>query len=61
MFSFSWSEWALLCNAALLGIVCVTPYTLELSRDALKADLVLHIIGDSIAKAMRAAEARVQG
>src|SRR5690348_11231643 len=36
MFSFSWSEWALLCSAALLGIVCVTPYTLELSRDALK-------------------------
>ncbi|GCE19956.1 CPBP family glutamic-type intramembrane protease [Dictyobacter kobayashii] len=36
MFSFSWSEYALLCGAALLGIVCVTPYTLELSRDALK-------------------------
>jgi len=36
MFSFSWSECALLCGAALLGIVCVTPYTLELSRDALK-------------------------
>lgn len=36
MFSFSWSEWALLCGAALLGIVCVTPYTMELSRDVLK-------------------------
>ncbi|MBV9709757.1 MAG: CPBP family intramembrane metalloprotease [Ktedonobacteraceae bacterium] len=36
MFSFSWSEFALLCGAALLGIVCVMPYTLELSRDALK-------------------------
>jgi hypothetical protein len=36
MFSFSWSEFALLCGAALLGIVCVTPYTLELSRDTLK-------------------------
>src|SRR5579885_3207875 len=35
MFGFSWSEFALLCSAALLGIVCVTPYTLELSRDAL--------------------------
>jgi hypothetical protein len=36
MFDFSWSECALLCGAALLGIVCVTPYTLELSHDALK-------------------------
>jgi hypothetical protein len=36
MFGFSWSEFALLCGAALLGIVCVMPYTLELSRDALK-------------------------
>lgn len=36
MFSFSWSEYILLCAAALLGIVCVTPYTMELSRDALK-------------------------
>lgn len=33
---FSWSEGAILCGAALLGIVCVTPYTLELSRDMLK-------------------------
>jgi membrane protease YdiL (CAAX protease family) len=36
MFGFSWTEWALLCGAALLGIVCVTPYTLELSHDAFK-------------------------
>lgn len=35
MFSFSWSEYALLCGAALFGVVCVTPYTLELGRDAL--------------------------
>jgi membrane protease YdiL (CAAX protease family) len=36
MFVFSWSEYIILCGAAVLGIVCVTPYTLELSRDALK-------------------------
>jgi len=36
MFGFSWSEFAILCGAALLGIVCVTPYILELSHDALK-------------------------
>src|SRR6266700_5443515 len=43
MFGFSWSEFALLCGAALLGIVCVTPYTLELSRDALnKAQERMH-------------------
>ena len=36
MFGFPWSEFALLCGAALLGIVCIMPYTLELSRDALK-------------------------
>ncbi|HEY0754952.1 MAG TPA: CPBP family glutamic-type intramembrane protease [Ktedonobacteraceae bacterium] len=35
MFAFFWPEFALLWGAALLGIVCVTPYTLELSRDAL--------------------------
>lgn len=34
MFVFSWPEFAILCGAALLGIVCVMPYTLELSRDA---------------------------
>ncbi len=34
MFVFSWPELAILCGAALLGIVCVTPYTLELGRDA---------------------------
>jgi len=33
---FSWPEFVILCGAALLGIVCVTPYTLELTRDALK-------------------------
>jgi len=36
MFIFSWSEFAILYGAALLGVVCVTPYTLELGRDALK-------------------------
>lgn len=36
MFIFSWPEFAILCGAALLGVVCVTPYTLELTRDALK-------------------------
>ncbi len=36
MFNFSWSEFALLCGAALLSIICIMPYTLELSRDALK-------------------------
>lgn len=36
MFPFSWSEYLILCSAALLGIVCVTPYTLDLSRDVLK-------------------------
>jgi hypothetical protein len=35
MFDFSWPEFAILCGAALLGIACVMPYTLELSRDAL--------------------------
>lgn len=36
MFEFFWSEFAILCGAALLGVVCITPYTLELSRDMLK-------------------------
>lgn len=36
MFLFSWSEYVILCGAALLGIVCLTPYTLELGRDSLK-------------------------
>ncbi len=36
MFIFSWSEFAILYGAALFGVVCVTPYTLELGRDALK-------------------------
>lgn len=43
MLVFSWPEFALLCGAALLGIVCVTPYTLELSRDAIeKAQARVH-------------------
>lgn len=32
---FSWSEFAILYGAALFGVACVTPYTLELGRDAL--------------------------
>jgi hypothetical protein len=36
MFIFPWSEFAILYGAALFGVVCVTPYTLELGRDALK-------------------------
>jgi membrane protease YdiL (CAAX protease family) len=32
---FSWSEFAILYGAALFGVICVTPYTLELGRDAL--------------------------
>ncbi|GCF09844.1 CPBP family glutamic-type intramembrane protease [Dictyobacter arantiisoli] len=36
MFIFFWPEFAILCGAALLGIICVTPYVLELSRDAFK-------------------------
>src|SRR5579885_2701598 len=39
MFGFFWPEFAILCGAALFGIVCVTPYTLELGRDALKKAL----------------------
>jgi hypothetical protein len=43
MFVFFWPEFAILCGAALLGIVCVTSYTLELSRDALnKAQERMH-------------------
>ncbi len=33
---FSWSEFAILYGAALFGVVCVTPYTLELGRDTLR-------------------------
>ena len=36
MFVFSWPEFAILYGAALLGVVCVTPYTLELGRETLK-------------------------
>jgi hypothetical protein len=33
---FSWSEFAILFAAAVIGIACVTPYTLELTSDAMK-------------------------
>ncbi len=36
MSAFFWPEFAILCGAAVLGIACVTLYTLELSRDAFK-------------------------
>jgi hypothetical protein len=36
MSAFSWSEFAILYGAAVFGIACVMPYTLELSADALK-------------------------
>ena len=35
MFAFFWPEFAILCGAAVLGVVCVMPYTLELSHDTL--------------------------
>src|SRR5579864_2228861 len=34
--AFSWAEFALLFAAAVIGVVCVTPYTLELAADACK-------------------------
>jgi hypothetical protein len=34
--AFSWAEFAILFGAGLIGIACVTPYTLELTADALK-------------------------
>jgi hypothetical protein len=36
MSAFSWSEWAILFGAAVLGVACVMPYTLALTGDALK-------------------------
>ena len=43
MSAFSWPEFAILFGAALLGVACVTPYTLELGRDALnKAQARMH-------------------
>lgn len=36
MSAFFWSEFAILCAAGLVGIACVTPYTLELTADAFK-------------------------
>src|SRR5260370_27355752 len=35
MSAFSWPEFATLYGAALLGVACVMPYTLELTRDAI--------------------------
>lgn len=34
--AFSWAEFAILCGAAVIGIACVMPYTLELAGDAFK-------------------------
>lgn len=34
--AFSWAEFALLCVAAMIGVACVMPYTLELTPDAFK-------------------------
>jgi hypothetical protein len=36
MLVFSWTEFAILCGAALFGVACVTPYTMELTHDAFK-------------------------
>lgn len=36
MVAFSWPEFAVLYGAAVIGIACVMPYTLELSADAFK-------------------------
>ena len=33
--AFSWSEFAVLWGAAIIGVACVTPYILELSADAI--------------------------
>lgn len=35
MLAFSWPEFLVLFGVAIIGIVCVTPYSLELSHDAL--------------------------
>lgn len=37
--AFSWSEFAILFGAAIVGIACITPYSLELSAGALKKAL----------------------
>src|SRR5690242_20763741 len=34
--AFFWPEFAVLYGAALIGVACVTPYTLELTADAFK-------------------------
>ncbi len=36
MSAFSWSEFAILFGAAVIGVVCVMPYTLELTAGAFK-------------------------
>lgn len=36
MVAFPWSEFAILFGAAVIGIACVTPYSLELAADAMK-------------------------
>ncbi len=43
MSAFSWPEFAILWGAAVIGIACVTPYTLELTADAInKAQARIH-------------------
>jgi hypothetical protein len=37
--AFSWSEFAILFGAAIIGIACVTPYTLELNAEAMRKAL----------------------
>ena len=37
--AFFWPEFAILCGAGLIGIACVMPYTLELTRAAFKKAL----------------------
>jgi hypothetical protein len=39
MAAFSWSEFAILFGAAIVGIACVTPYSLELSAETLRKAL----------------------
>lgn len=36
VFSFPWAEFALLCGGALFSLICVTPYLLELNREAFR-------------------------
>jgi hypothetical protein len=39
MSAFFWPEFAILCGAGLIGIACVMPYTLDLTREAFKKAL----------------------